>query len=163
MSVWRLRRRRLVLSNCPHGCLADAWFQGREALGWLGLESPSAPCSESADAEVGAPARGRLCAPAPGSACRTLVVLLQVRPLGVGGGRLQMAFLLYQKGDYLPREACVFSAEWPQGHLPEPSLSAADVQGLPSGAVWSPTLSSQHQYVYNKKAVTSVPWNESHR
>lgn len=74
-----------------------------------------------------------------------------------------MAFLLYQKGDYLPREACAFSAEWPQGHLPEPSLSAADVQGLPSGAVWSPTLSSQHQYVYNKKAATSVPWNESHR
>lgn len=84
------------------------------------------------------------------------------QPLGVGGGRLQMAFLLYQKGALSTMGSlCVFH-ERPQGHLPEPSLSAGDSKGLPRGAMWFPALSSQRHRFYNKKVVTSVPWNESH-
>lgn len=159
MSVWGLRRRRLVLRNCPHGCLADARFQGREASGRLSLESPRAPCSENAGTEVGAPALGWLCA--PGSGCRTLLVCY-TRSLWVWAEadcRWPSCFI--RRVTYLPWEACMFSTERPQGRLPGPSLSAGDSKGLPRGAMRFPALSVQRHHFHNKKVVTSIPWNES--
>ena len=160
MSVWGLRRRRLVLRNCPHGCLADVQFQGREAPGWLSLESPRAPCSENADSEVGAPAPGWLCA--PGSGCRTLPVCYMHSLWVWAEADCRWPSCFIRRVTYLPWEACVFSTEQPRGHLPEPSLSPGDSKGLPRGAMWFPALSSQHHRFYNKKVVTSAPRIESH-